>query len=698
MHLLKLQRQVAEEHFNSTLFLEGVSGTGKTTAGIERVKNLLREGVAPESILVLAPQAALTTPYRDAIRRSRVVKGAGIQTATMSSLAVRTVDLFWPLIAEEVGFANPLDRPHFLSLELVQYYMTRFVEPEIRRKDYFNSVHISQNRLYTQIVDNLNKAALVGFPHDTLAERLKSAWAGESEQAYIYDDAQACANLFREMCRQHNLLDFSLQMILFTNYLWQMPQPRRYLTDQYRHLIVDNLEEDNPATHDILTDWLKECDSALLIYDSEAGYRRFLGADPQNALKLKAQCKVHITLDKPRVMSPELEAFQIEMARSLKQSAYNEPAQADARDAIAYADNRYLLEMVDWTVEQIADLIHNQGVSPKEIVILSAFLPDALRFSLQTRLSEHSIASRSHRPSRALREEPASRTLITLAKLAHPGWQNLPGKFDAAFALTSAISDLDLVRSRLLTDVLFRKGELLPFDKIQDTKVQTRITFELGKRYEKLRKWLDVYREGEPLPLDVFFSRLFGEVLSQPHFGFHRNFDAANATANLIDSAREFRQTVSKIEPDLPIASEYIRMVDSGVIANQYVRDPLKGEKDAVLIAPAYAFLMDNTPVDYQFWLNIGSTGWGQRLYQPLTHPYVLSREWTEERKWTDDDEFRTNQEAVYLLLSGLIRRCRQRVYLGFSQYGEQGFEQRGTVLMAVQSMLRRLTKEEGNV
>jgi len=697
MRLLKNQQAVAKENFDKTIFLEGVAGTGKTTAAIERVKQLLREGVDADSILILVPQATLAAPYKEALRRSRVENGANVRTATLGSLAYQVIDLFWPIISEEVGVTHPGDRPHFLSLELVQYYMTRYIEPEIARRDYFNSLHVPKNRLYTQIVDNLNKAALVGFPYRTIGERLKSAWTGDSAQAYVYDDAQACANLFREICRKNNLLDFSLQMEIFAKNLWTLPQPRKYLTDQYRHLIVDNIEEESPIMHSIIADWLADCDSALVIYDAEAGYRRFLGADSIDAYNLKAACEVQITLDNPRVMSPEVEAFQIEIARSLGQPDLDKP-ETDPRNAIAYADNRYLPQMIDWTVDNIASLIHGQGVSPKEIVILSAFLPDALRFALQTRLTERGIPSRTHRPSRALHEEPAVRTLITLAKLAHPQWMNPPEKYDMAFALTSSIGELDLLRARLLTDILFRDGQILPFEKITDPKVQARITFDLANRYERLRKWIEKYQQSEPLALDAFFSKLFGEVLSQPNFGFHQQYDAVNAAANLIDSAREFRQTVTRIEPEIAAASEYIRMVDMGVIANQYVREREAGEKDAVLIAPAYTFLTNNVPVDYQFWLNIGSNGWGQRLYQPLTQPYVLSRQWIDGQQWNDENEVAANQEALYELVIGLIRRCRQRIYLGFSQYGEQGYEQRGALLVAVQSMLRRLVREDNNV
>ncbi|MEO0595293.1 MAG: hypothetical protein AAF126_04215, partial [Chloroflexota bacterium] len=183
----------------------------------------------------------------------------------------------------------------------------------------------------------------------------------------------------------------------------------------------------------------------------------------------------------------------------------------------------------------------------------------------------------------------------------------------------------------------------------------------------------------------------------QPNFGFYDAFDAATSAANLIDSAKSFRQTVMLIEPERAnLALEYVQMVDSGVIANQYIREWDIDRNDAVLIAPAYTFLLSNQPVDYQFWLNVGSSGWSQRLYQPLTHPYVLSKQWQEGREWTDADELEADKQTLSYLALGLIRRCRKQIYLGFSQYGEQGYEQRGPLLMAVQQMLRRYRREEG--
>jgi hypothetical protein len=390
-----------------------------------------------------------------------------------------------------------------------------------------------------------------------------------------------------------------------------------------------------------------------------------------------------------------MEALQNEMAVNLNKPLTDADNKAEPRDALIYEDHVYHPQMIDWVAESVASLVHSEGVPPSEIVIMAPYLPDALRFSLQNRLDAAGVPHRSHRPSRALREEPASRTLLTLAKLAHPQWKINTGKFDVAYALTASIKGLDLIRARLLADILYRNGKLAPFEQIKNDQMQGRITFELGNRYDRLVQWLEAYMQDDPLPLDIFLSKLFGEVLSQPGFGFHDQFDDANIAANLIESAREFRQTVSKIEPDLPVASEYVKMVDSGVIANQYLRDWTDDKKDAVLIAPAYTFLLNNQPVDYQFWLNVGSGGWSQRLYQPLTHPYVMSRQWQYGRIWTDQDEVEADEQTLFDLTLGLMRRCRKKIYLGLSQFNEQGYEQRGPLLMTIQAMLRRLQREE---
>ena len=220
--------------------------------------------------------------------------------------------------------------------------------------------------------------------------------------------------------------------------------------------------------------------------------------------------------------------------------------------------------------------------------------------------------------------------------------------------------------------------------------MQERITYSLGERFEKLRLWLQEAAQ-ESQELDYFLSRLFGELLSQPGYGFHNHFDAAQVTANLIESVQKFRWAVGPIlaQEDIALGQEYLRMVQDGVIAAQYLTAWEGEERPAVLIAPAYTFLMNNRPAQVQFWLDIGSGGWVERLYQPLTHPFVLGRDWPPGQQWTDQDEVQHNRASLYRLVVGLLRRCGERVYLGMSELGEQGYEQRGEFLRAFQRALQ---------
>jgi len=793
------------------IFLEGPAGVGKTSAGVGRLLHLLDAGVPDRSILVLAPQRTLAAPYTDALRRPTVRAGGQVTVFTVGGLAQRMVDLFWPLIAQEAGFAHPDRPPTFLTLETAQYYMARLVRPLLDR-GYFETVVIDRNRLYSQIIDNLNKAAVVGFPHTEIGERLKAAWEGERSQARIYDEAQACATRFRQYCLAHNLLDFSLQVEVFVKYLWSTPAPpgrtspappvyggahgqdnlapsvpggaqtlcRDYLLETYTHLIVENVEEDTPVAHDLLREWLPHCRSALVICDRQAGYRRFLGADPESARALGDLCDERVTFLDSVVTAPDLQALGARLARSLNRTlpgargqGSKGPETGDARAALAFAYHRFHPQMLDWVAGEISTLVHDQGVSPGEIVVLAPFLTDALRFSLVNRLERKDVPARSHRPSRALRDEPATRCLLTLAAIAHPHWGICPSRFDVAYALMQAIDGIDLVRAQLLADIVYRVREGAPglssFDRI-NPEMQERLTFMLGGRYERLRVWLEAYvagsqntfpavheggaveqaprpaAKGEPVPFDHFLSRLFGEVLSQEGGGFHRDYDAGRVAHDLIESVRKFRWVASESlvaesadvasvdapsvdevsvvggpDPSVdapsvdatsigkgpglsadaapavegkPLGQEYIEMVQDGVIAAQYVRSWRLQPGDVVLLAPAYTFLMSNRPVDYQFWLNVGGRGWWERLYQPLTHPYVLSRHWPRDAVWTDADEHETRQEALYRLAQGLIRRCRRKVYLGLSELGEQGNEQKGPLLQAIQRVLRHLPAE----
>ncbi len=183
MELTPIQSDTITAPLDSKLFLSGPAGSGKTTVGVERMRYLLEQGVYGESILVLTPQRTLQEPYQEVLRSPEIGAGGQVTLATVGGLARRMVDLFWPLAAEAAGFSNPEEPPIFLTLETAQYYMAHIVRPLID-EGYFESLTINRNRLYSQVIDNLNKAAVIGFPHTEIGERLDKAWLGDPSQQH----------------------------------------------------------------------------------------------------------------------------------------------------------------------------------------------------------------------------------------------------------------------------------------------------------------------------------------------------------------------------------------------------------------------------------------------------------------------------------------------------------------------------------
>lgn len=694
MNLISEQLSIIESDLDTSIFLSGPAGSGKTTAGIERLIYLLQSGISGRSILLLFPQRNLSERYLESFSSLPLCGSSLPVTATYGGLARRFLTLFWPVILQNYPQLNPDLGPTFLTLESSLYFLSRIVEPLIISQGFFSTVTLQRNRLYSQILDNLNKSAVHAFPHTEIADRLISSWIGDPSQAEIYIQAQEAANSFRSYCFQNNLLDYSLQIELFTKSISDIPLIANHLFEQFDHLIYDNCEEDVPVSHDLVKALFPHLNSCLFIFDEEAGYRNFLGASPESAASLSAFCEERITFNKIFTSPLSLQSFNGKLTnRLLKRSPSREESFTKHAGAVSISFQPSYPEMVDWVAMKAHSLIES-GVLPGQIVILAPFVSDSLRFLLRNSLDRAKVPSSSHRPSRALRDEPAVQALLTLAALAHPAWEIKPTVYEIALCLMEAFSDLDLTRAHLLASQAVKNspaGKILlaDFDSIP-TKYQDRITFSFGALYQELLDWLKTYDSGRALPIDHFLTHLFGDLLCRPGFGFHSNLIKGRAAAQIIESTNKFRLSAGIVLglDQAEIGKEYYRMVKTGLLANQYIKSWTEHLDNEILIAPAYTFLLKNSPVDYQFWLDIGSRGWYERIYQPLTNPHILSREWQVGELWDDDEEQDHNLNSLICLTTGLIRRCRNSIFCTLSEVDERGFEQKGLLLTAMNGIL----------
>ena len=261
------------------------------------------------------------------------------------------------------------------------------------------------------------------------------------------------------------------------------------------------------------------------------------------------------------------------------------------------------------------------------------------------------------------------------------------------------IPELDIVRSDLLIKTLVNKNgsqlNLRSYDLITNTATQERISFVIGEKYERIRLWLEEYSSLDIQPLDVFISRFYGEVASQPEFGLFEDYESANTACRVTVSIQQFRRFACDFLglDENSSGKEYIRMLENGLLPAAIQAPEM--DSGYVSILPAHAFLMENRRCKYQFWLDVGSMGWWERLNQPLTNPYILRRGWASNRKWTAADEISANQESMLKIVRGLISRCSGKIIAASVHVNEYGSEQRGPLLQSLQTLQKRIFESQ---
>jgi superfamily I DNA/RNA helicase len=191
-------------------------------------------------------------------------------------------------------------------------------------------------------------------------------------------------------------------------------------------LIYDNVEEDVPVAHDILKSWLPDFTSALMIRDSDAGFRTFMGADRTSAESIEQTCQESIHFSGSFVQSQSIQQFETRLAYAITQHQTLQTSVQNDNTAFSIHPFRFYPQALDWITSEIDHLIQVEKVPAQEIVVLTPFLSDSLRFSIGERFSARNLPFSTFRPSRSLQDEPAVKAMLTFAKLAHPGWGLLP--------------------------------------------------------------------------------------------------------------------------------------------------------------------------------------------------------------------------------------------------------------------------------
>ena len=691
----KQQREVIEADPDGRIWLGGKAGCGKTSAAAERVRFLLERSDAWPQVIVFTPGRNYSGPYQD------IISADGIRpvVTTYNSYVQNCLKLFWPLIAGQTEFGRRKNYPMFLTIEAAQIIMAKLIRPKLDA-GYFNGLTSSLSRVFNQVMLALHKCAAAEIPFDQYAEIMKLSWGGDAAMLPVFDQTMECGLLFRETCLCHNLLDYSLQLEVFSRHLLPHPVFREWLKEQKIHLVFDNIEEEVPAAHHFVRELAGVCRSILLVSDENGGYRSFMGCDPVSAESLKDLCGRQVIFDRSFVSSTAVQAME-QVIADPKLTGSELPD--SPRSAFSFAAGHHYPEMIKRAADDVAGLIRFRGVAPKDIVILAPQVSDVLYTEMERGLREQGIKVYLHRPSRPLLNEKVTHGLLTLCELVKP----VPGTqvrlLDIVQMAQCFITGLDPIRGQLIVGGMFRERkqddpdpmlyDIRPFSALSAEK-RSRIPADIAERFEILRIWIENQRKNKAISPERIVSAFFSDILTRE--GFTADPETNLGVRKVIDSMKKYRDVLDYFDNSdgtddfRPDWADYFELVGLGMVNAKYYEELYAQPEDSVLISLTSAFLSADRIADYQIWLNVGAPRWWERIYGELTNDAILNRNWIPDKKWDVLTSSAYNDAYMIRQIRGLLRRCRKQVKAYASELSESGMEQRSKLLLIFSALTRR--------
>ena len=678
--------QSAAVEAGDSSFLLGSVGTGKSTALQQRLLRLLEDGEPAYTILILIAEPEHRLPYETAVMNAGSGPFADLKITPYSQMALDMVTLFWPLIARRSGFVSAHKPPTILTYDLAQLLMWRVVTP-LLEEGAFADLRLKPQQIVSQVLDTLNRAALNSLTLDQAIERQITTWAGEKARLLDLRDAETAAREFRRICLQNSLLDLSLSIEVFDSQLVHDPEFHRYFSERYRHLIVDNLEEQTPAGQNFVSSLLELTETTAIAYDVGSGYKRFMAADPMGARQFRNRCRSFFQFKESFLAPPEMASLANLVENYLLHTS--KPTSGAEEMIMNTIGGRYRREMVTNLIPHLVGLIED-GVPANEIAVIAPYLDGALRYSLTQALGQAKLPFRFLRRRSSPREEPRIRAWLTWLTLAHPEWQLKPTAYDVAEALTLSIFGLDPARAALITKFCYQEDEaqLLPVEQLPESMIE-RAGEEILDRVEELRLWLIETEIDDPI--DFFLHSLFTEMLSERRFQPEPDVAGAAVCQWLVNTATRLRQASAAMGLKTPteVGLTFIEGINQGLVS---ANPPDLGEPpdpNGITISTIYGYLLAGDPVRVQVWLETAATGWWDIPRQPLSNAFVLAQSYDPQNLWTMTEDFAIRNELLSRIVRGLTGRCSDGIILTNSDLDRRGILQDGPLWRGLQPVIK---------
>lgn len=637
----------------------GPAGSGKTSTLKKKYLQLIAQGVKSDEVLVLVRSATDVTVWRNALRPPA---WGPLNIFTYFGFIQNQLAKFWPIVEETLPGGHLFPRPVFMNVEASHYFMGLLVE-QARRAGGFGEVRSTAQEIAVQLIDNMNQGAVNGLDLPRVAERLHRLAVGSKEKASAYHLGVEVMNQFRRQCLENHCLDYSMMVELYNQVLLKNPVYMETIKNNWRYILVDDLEETLPVTQDLILLLWETCQECHLGYNSQGGHTVYFGAYPEGVVdNILPRSRVYQLNPPPDIHSEELARY---LSEAIKEKPINPVGCRTLKGQIVSQMRGGMLEQV---AEEVTRLVAS-GTPPGEIAIIAPVIDRVMEFTLYNQLGNNNIEMANVTRSKRLLDQPFAQAMVTLAVLANPQWK-LELNFSALVQSLCLLLKLDPVRSAMLAEETFKNRLSLP--DIDEVTLRERLGYSNSEYYLELQRWVEERRQNTP-DLELLFQQAFGELLS-PLLNSEEDLLACR---QIIDSAVKLRTVLNRYGQTSDLGHTFIDMVQRGTLAADVLYRPPASLNKVILTNPTSLILNPFiNKVKYQFWLDIGGAQWMRGLAKELSNPWVISLRWNNSMVWGDEVDQQTRVERLVLVVKALLAMCTGGVYTAHSHLNSQGWEQ----------------------
>lgn len=578
------------------------------------------------NILFLVPNAITKLSY---IREIKLSFSEQLKITTYSHFVQSEVIKYWPIIAENCQeIKKEKISPSFISQSLSEYIIKSYIKKIREEENYFQDIVATDRSICRNILDNLSKACFNDLDIKTIGEKIYDSKKNRNDlNRYSYTQMQEVIDYYLELMLNNGIIDNSIAVYLYNNYLLNNEDYKRRLKREYNYLIVDSLENASVSESNLIIELLENAKESYIFYDKSKDYSSFKNVD--------------ITYVEESI----IKKFFPEEISNLNE--INLKTLYEEKKKIELNENSHLYdEMIESVGDEILQLI-KEGKNLSDMVIISPINNSILDYKISNKLKQNNLQVKNTKIDNKIIDHPYANALVVATCIF--------------LELQHLIKEEEYIN---FIEILFEVNKIRAI-KIFNTRHE-------NEDYKNLVQFIK-NKEKEELRISEFLLQFYIEKILNLKDG-KKNVEFCK---DIIKQSDIFSEILEDLNMNKKEKNEIFIKCLKENINEYYMSADIEDMKNSnkIIITTPYTYINANINRKIQIWLDVGSNVWNMKIEKDISNPLVLRKSFKEKEIYSDEMEDKNKKYYLYNLIYNLLHDS-EEIYAFKSEYSVNGFMQ----------------------